>query len=281
MAVGLAVLAVLVAAVSAIGVLARGDGTTEAVVSVRGEAYDLVTTGVYANNAERLVAEGIGWDLVTLLLVVPAMLVTAWLVARGSFRARLCAVGLLGYVLYQYLMYATTWAIGPLLPAFVTLFAAAIVGIAWLASSIGLERLAGQVTDRFPHRGIVTFSTLIGLLLVGMWVPRLAAVMGGDLDGVLLGQTTLVVQVLDLGIVVPLAIATAVLVHRRRPIGYLLAAAVVVKGLAMATAIVAMVLVGWRIEGTLDVGGLVIFAAAAVACLWLTIAVLRSVTEPS
>jgi hypothetical protein len=104
-------------------------------------------------------------------------------------------------------------------------------------------------------------------------------VISGDLDGVLLGQTTLVVQVLDLGLIVPLALATAVLVHRRRPIGYLLAAAVVVKGLAMATAIVAMVLVGWRIEGTLDVGGLIIFTTAAVACLVLTIAVLRSITR--
>jgi hypothetical protein len=280
MAGGLAVLAVLVATVSAIGVLARGDGTTEAVVSVRGEAYDLVTTGIYANNAERLVAEGIGWDLVTLLLVVPAMLATAWFVARGSLRARLCALGLLGYVLYQYLMYATTWAIGPLLPAFVVLFAAAIVGIAWVASSIDLEHLAGRVTDRFPHRGIVVLSTLIGLLLIGMWAPRLAAVIGGDLDGVLLGQTTLVVQVLDLGLIVPLAAATAVLVHRRRPVGYLLAAAIVVKGLSMATAIVAMVLVGWRIEGTLEVGGLVTFTTIALACLVLTVYVLRSITGP-
>jgi hypothetical protein len=280
MAGGLGLLGGAVGVVSGIGVLARGDGATDEVVSVRGEVYDLVTSGVYANNPERLVAEGVGWDLVTLVLVVPALLVTAWFVARGSFRARLAAVGLLGYVAYQYLMYAMAWAIGPLLPAFVVLFAASLLGIGWVASTIDLERLTVQVTGRFPRRGVATFCAVMALLLVGMWVPLIAGVLGGELDGVLLGQTTLVVQALDLGIVVPLAGVTAVLVWRRRPVGYLLAAAVVVKGLAMATAICAMVLVAWRVEGTLDAGGLVIFAAAAAASLVLTVAVLRSIVEP-
>jgi hypothetical protein len=280
MAGSLGLLGLAVGVVSAIGVLARGDGATDVVVSVRGEVYDLVTSGVYANNPERLVAEGIGWDLVTLLLVVPAVLLTSWFVARGSLRARLAAVGLLGYILYQYLMYAMAWAVGPLLPAFIVILAVSLVGIGWVASSIDLGLLAAHVTDRFPRRGVVTFAAVIGVLLVGMWVPRLAAVLGGDLDGTLLGQTTLVVQALDLGLIVPLAVVTAVLVHRRRPIGYLLAAAVVVKGLAMSTAICAMVLVGWRVEGTLDAGGLAIFAAAAAACLVLTVAVLRSIVEP-
>lgn len=78
-AASLAVLAVAVVVVAAMGVIGRGDGSTEQVVSARGEPVEMVTTGVYANNPERLVAEGIGWDLVTLLLVVPALL----LVARG------------------------------------------------------------------------------------------------------------------------------------------------------------------------------------------------------
>jgi hypothetical protein len=214
MAGSLGLLGLAVGVVSAIGVLARGDGATDVVVSVRGEVYDLVTSGVYANNPERLVAEGIGWDLVTLLLVVPAVLVTSWFVARGSLRARLAAVGLLGYILYQYLMYAMAWAVGPLLPAFIVILAVSLVGIGWVASSIDLGLLAAHVTDRFPRRGVVTFAAVIGVLLVGMWVPRLAAVLGGDLDGTLLGQTTLVVQALDLGLIVPLAVVTAVLVHR-------------------------------------------------------------------
>ena len=59
----------------------------------------------------------------------PALLLVSWFVARGSLRGRLAATGLLGYVCYQYLMYAMFWAIGPLFPAFVLLYPLALWGI--------------------------------------------------------------------------------------------------------------------------------------------------------
>ena len=41
------------------------DGALATVTSARGETYDVATTGVYANNAMQLVAEGVGWDVFT------------------------------------------------------------------------------------------------------------------------------------------------------------------------------------------------------------------------
>jgi hypothetical protein len=71
-----------------------------------------------------------------------------------------------------------------------------------------------------------------------MWSQLIATGLRGDLSGAnLLGQTTLVVQALDLGLVVPAALFTAFALWRRRPIGYLLGAVFVVKALAMAAAI--------------------------------------------
>jgi hypothetical protein len=279
MTVYLLVMAAAVAIVSGFGVFARGDGSTARHVTPRGETVDIATSGVYVHNAERVVAEGVGWDLVTLLLVVPALVLVARGVTRGSLRARLMAIGLLAYLFYQYLMYAMAWAVGPLLLPFVGLYAASLIGIAWFVSSIPLRELEGHVTERFPRRSMAVFSVTMALILLGMWLPMIATVVDGELDGVLQGQTTLVVQALDLGLVVPVAIATAVLVWRRRPLGTLLAAALVVKGLAMSTAITAMVLSAWYVEGELDTAGLVIFVAAAAACLLLTRSMYRAITE--
>jgi hypothetical protein len=275
----LAVMAAAVGAVAAIGVFGRGDGSTTAVTSVRGERYDLVTTGIYAHNPERLVAEGIGWDVVTLFLVVPALLVCVPGVRRGSLRWRLFATGLLGYLFYQYLMYAMAWAVGPLLLPFVAIYATAAVAIGWFVSTIPVSDLPDHVSDRFPRRGMLTLYVLLVLVLAGMWLPMIAGVVGGELEGTLLGQTTLVVQALDLGMIVPLTLVSAVALWRRRPIGYLLAAVVVVKGLAMAVAISAMVLSAWRVEGVLEIGGLAIFGTAAVACLLLMIRLYGAIDE--
>jgi hypothetical protein len=54
---GVATMASLAAA---LGVFARGDGTTQVATSLRGEHFEVMTTGVYAFNAERVVAEGVG-----------------------------------------------------------------------------------------------------------------------------------------------------------------------------------------------------------------------------
>jgi hypothetical protein len=45
------------------------------------------------------------------------------------------------YLLYQYLMYAMAWAVGPLLLPFVAIYATSLVGIAWFAASIPLQAL--------------------------------------------------------------------------------------------------------------------------------------------
>ncbi|WP_455382268.1 hypothetical protein, partial [Salinispira pacifica] len=63
---------VLATAVAAgAGVFLRGEGHTQRVTSARGESYLMVTDGIYRNNAQRVVAEGVGWDIVTLFLAVP------------------------------------------------------------------------------------------------------------------------------------------------------------------------------------------------------------------
>jgi hypothetical protein len=270
--------ALLAGIASGIGVFMRGDGSTAEAVSIRGERFDYVTSGVYVYNPERLVAEGVGWDVFTLFVAVPALLVSAGFVARGSFRGRLFATGLLAYLFYQYLMYAMAWAFGPLLPLFIVIYAASLAGALWLASSIGLAGLPERFSARFPRRSMAALCLLMAIILVGMWAQLIATGLRGDLSGAnLLGQTTLVVQALDLGLIVPAALFTGVAVLRRRPIGYLLATVLVVKALAMSLAILAMLVSAWGVEGAPEVAGFVIFGAAALASAWIGIRMYGSV----
>jgi len=254
----------LVAAASATaGVFLRGDGTTATATSIRGEQFEFATNGVYAYNPERVVAEGVGWDVVTLLFAAPALLLVVPLIARGSLRARLFAIGILAYFFYQYLMYAVFWALGPLFPAFILVYSASAAAIVWLVSSIDVAQLPSRVTDRFPRRGMAVFCGLVGLLLCAMWIPRIATGLSGDLEGAgLMGMPTLTVQAMDLGMLVPLALTTGVLVWRGRAWGYLLATVFAVKGVTMAAAICAMLISAAIVEGSLEIAPFAIFAVA-------------------
>ncbi len=269
--------ALLAGIAAAFGVFARGDGTTEEAVSIRGERFEYISTGVYAYNAERVVAEGVGWDAVTLFLAVPALLLALPGIARGSLRARLAALGLLGYLFYQYLMYAVYWAFGPLFPLFVVIYPLAAAGIVWIVSTIDVRGLPERFTDRFPRAGMIGLSAAVGLLLVGMWSQRIYSALAEGVDGVLLGTSTLAVQALDLGIIVPVALATAGALYARRPVGYLLATALAVKGVTMAAAICAMLVVAALVEGALEVVPFAIFAMVAVVSGWLAFKMFASV----
>jgi hypothetical protein len=275
-------LALLAGVASGLGVFARGDGATKQVVSVRGERYPMATTGVYANNAQRVVAEGIGWDIVTLFLVVPVMLLTLPALVRGSLRGRMLAMGLLAYFFYQYLMYAMTWAFGPLFLLFVVIYGAAAAGIVWIATTIPLAQLPDRFGDRFPLRGMAIFSWIMAAALTLMWLKRIYAGLTGDWAGAaLLGETTMVVQVMDLGMLIPVAVFTGVAAWRARPVGYLLCLVFVVKSVTMAAAIAAMLLSAWAVEGTLEVAPFAMFAAATLVSLWLGVRMYRSGTGAS
>lgn len=256
------VVALLAGTAAAIGITQRGSGATAEATSILGERYSYAIDGVYAHNAVRVVAEGVGWDAVTLFLAVPALLVAAVFVARGSLRARLAALGLFGYLAYQYLMYAMFWAVGPLFPLFVVLYPAALLGIAWIVGTLDTRALAAAVGPGFPRRTLAVFAAVMSAMLVVMWVPRIAAGIAGDPVGAnLLGTPTLTVQALDLGLVVPFSLATAVLVWRRHRAGYVLGALFTVKAVTMAGAIVAMLVSAWMVEGTLEVVPFAIFGA--------------------
>ena len=269
---GLAALCTCIAAMmglaSGLGVFARGGGEVQTATSIRGESFNFTTTGVYAFNAERVVAEGVGWDWFTLVIATPALLAAVPWVARGSLRGRLFALGLLGYAMYQYLMYATTWAFGPLFPLFIALYAASVVGIVWIVATIDLAAVATTLGQQFPRRRMAVLCGLLTLVLVGMWTRRIALGLT-DEPPQLFGMTTMVIPALDLGLIVPLCIWTGVTTWRAQPVGYLLSAVLVVKGFAMAVAIVAMLLSAWATSGTPELPALTVFGLFAAALAWL------------
>jgi hypothetical protein len=265
-------------AASAAGVFLRGDGSSVPAVSVRGETYEYAATGIYKYNAQRIVAEGVGWDLVTLILVVPAMLFVLPLLARGSLRGRLIALGLLTYFFYQYLEYAVFWAFGPLFLLFVAIYAGSLAGIIWILSTLDIPGLAGRFSGRFPRRGMAALSGFLTLVLLGMWVPLVAGAMAGKIQGVLYGSSTLVVQALDLGLIVPLAAFTAVSAWLGRPVGYLLCSVLAVKAVTMGSALCAMILNVWIVSGKLEDPPLVIFGCVVVVAAVLGFRMYRSVS---
>jgi hypothetical protein len=270
---GLSLLVALLAAVAAaLGVFARGDGAFVTVTSVRGEVYDMATTGVYAWNAKQIVAEGVGWDAFTLLVAAPALALTAWWVARGSYRARLVALGLFGYFVYAYLEYAVTWAFGPLFLLFVAIFGSSVMGIVFVSTSLAMEGRPQATWKGFPNRGWLVLSFVMSGLLATLWLRRIAAALGGEpTGGELNGETTMVVQALDLGLVIPALILSGVVAWSPGYVGRLFATVLSVTFVAMSVAIASMLISAGIVHGSFEIAPLAIFALAAASAGYLSV----------
>ncbi|HEX6867518.1 MAG TPA: hypothetical protein VF119_01875, partial [Candidatus Limnocylindrales bacterium] len=261
----------------AAGVFLRGDLATVAYTTVRGDTVEMLTGGIYRFNGESIAAEGIGWDLVTLLGVVPALLVSLPGLRRGSTRAVLFVIGLLAYFSYQYAEYAMALAYGPLFLVYVATFALSLSALGLILGGLDLERIAASVDERFPRRGATGFGILMAVLLTGMWLPLVARSATAASVPELNGGTTLVVQAFDLGFLVPLGLLTAVAAWRRLAVGYVLAPLVLVKGAAMGAAIAAMLVVEAIVTGVVQPVPIAVFAGVSVVSIVIGVRVFASV----
>ncbi|MDO5495979.1 MAG: hypothetical protein Q4G64_09720, partial [bacterium] len=269
-----AAIALGAATLATIGIWFRGAAGTRVIEGLHGPA-EVVTGGLYAGNSAAVVAEGVGWDVVTLALAAPLLLGLAVVgartdgVTRRGSRIALAAAGLLFYVLYQYHQYAITYAFGPLLPAFIVLAASALICLLLTLGSLPPLR----PTPRYPRRTLIAIMALVPLALTGMWAGRIFAALTDPAARAetLQHYTTLPVQVMDLVWLVPLGGLFAVLLARRHPIGYLGATILAVKGATMAFAIVAMVIGTAGATGELEIPGLVMFLAVGMACTYAAV----------
>ena len=271
-----AAVALLAGVAAALGVFARGDGAFVTVTSARGEVYEMATTGVYANNALQVVAEGVGWDVFTLVVAAPALLLAAIGVWRGSSRAALLATGLLGYILYNHLEYAVTWAFGPLFPLFVILFAASMAGLIGFGALLAAEGIGHRFSERFPRRSWAALSIGMSVLLTVMWAGRIVDALASGASPQLHGETTMTVQALDLGLVVPISLIIAGAALRRHPAGLAAAASFSVTFVAMAAAIAAMMVSSWIVTGVPAIEPIVIFGVACLLGIGVSTRMLRS-----
>jgi hypothetical protein len=177
-----------------------------------------------------------GYDLVTLVLVVP-LLSNLLIGVRGrSPFAELVWVGLLAATIYTYAFYVFGAAFNDLLLVHVGVFAGAGVALVLALTSLDVSAIADRFAARTPVRLVGVLLAVLAMGLAGMWIAGSVrfAVTGEVPPGSALVESDALVHlsiVLDLSLLVPIYVASCVLLWRRAPWGYVLAAIALVSGI--------------------------------------------------
>ncbi|OFY44309.1 MAG: hypothetical protein A2X18_01500 [Bacteroidetes bacterium GWF2_40_14] len=140
-------------------------------------------------------------------------------------RGRFLLAGTLAYFLVTFLFYTTMAMYNIMFMAFVSLLAFSFFALLTTMFSFDTDSLPGMFSARTPVRfagGFLIFTSIsIALFWLSIIVPPLidGSVYPDSLDH----YTTLIVQGMDLGLLLPIAFVSALLLIKRRPLGYLFA----------------------------------------------------------
>lgn len=222
--------AVLGAAVAATGLCRRPTGGPQHVVTPRGQSVQLAGDGLYRFDTVFTAAGNTAVDAVVLTLGVP-LLLASWLHhLRGSPRGSLLLTGALGLMAYVSANQALGVAYNPLYLAYVALLSASLAGFVAALAATDRAALQGVADDAgVPHRTLSRFLITAAAVTALVWLqPLVGALLRGTTPALLDVYTTPVTSSLDLAIVVPAAALAGLLVRRRDPFGYLVAAPLLV-----------------------------------------------------
>jgi hypothetical protein len=277
-------IAVLAAVASVAGLLVQGGPGPSSFTTVHGQTVQLYGLGLYESDTLFYAATFKGLDAVTLGIFIPALLAAWWAWRRGSARAGVALAGGLAVFLYNGASMAFSAAYNPLFLLYVALLGTSF--LAFVLAFVGLDHraLAAGASERLPRRGLALFLCLAGLAPLALWLGDVVGSLAAGRVPELLGSyTTAYTYAVDLAIVVPAVYLAAYLLWRRSPVGYALAATMLVLLVSVGVGVVATTIVQTSVGIAFSTGQLigligswVVLGALAVA---FTAALLRALPD--
>ena len=255
------------------------EGEPYTITNFRGEEVSINNRGLYTWDTVSSAAQMQANDLVMLVLGLPLLGVSFWLSLRGSLRGRLLMTGTLGFILYTYITMCFGAAYNSFFLIYVALFSTSLFAFILSMMSFDLLELPKHFSNKIPHKAIAGLLFFTATFLTLAWLGRIAPTLFGDQTPALENTTSMFIQAMDLGIIVPFSVLAGSLLLRRTAWGYLLASIALMKFLTMGAAVSLMGLNMARVGAPVSIIELVVFPGIALINLVMVFFLLRGVKD--
>jgi hypothetical protein len=211
--------------------------------SIRGKDVIIYGKGLYRDMSAEVAVQGIAQDYVTFFVGIPLLIIFTYRAGKGCLQSRFVLAGVIAYFLVTYLFYTVMGMYNVMFLCYVAILAASFFSFILTILTFDIPglpgRFAGTTSVKFAGRFLIFNAAVIALLWLSIVVPPL-------FDGTVVPvqaehYTTLIVQGLDLGILLPASAVSGLLVLKGRLLGYLLIAIYIVFLSLLMTALTAKV----------------------------------------
>ncbi|MDH4219194.1 MAG: hypothetical protein OEY18_16055 [Candidatus Aminicenantes bacterium] len=248
-----------------------------AVVSFFG-AFDVVT---YERDAASMAAQGAGQDLVNLVFVVPLLVFALIFMLRNSRIASFIFGGSVFYILYSFCIYAFGLHFNKFFLLYCLVLGSSLYSFILVILELTKMDVQNWFGEKVPIRLTGVYLLLISALFYILWFKDIIpAVLMDTIPKNVSNYNLLVnpVHVLDLSIALPGLILTAVLLMKKRRLGYILAPVLLVFVIILTIALAGMVMMTRARGITEDTSIAVIFIALAVISIVFLYLFLKNIT---
>jgi hypothetical protein len=239
-------------------------------------------TTTYERDAISMAAQGVGQDIFDLLVVVPLLLISLLYMNRGNRAATFVFSGTVLYILYSFIIYSFGVHFNRLF-----LLYCLILGLSLYIFVLVIIQSAGMnvqewVTDKIPLKTTGVYLIIIALLFYLIWLKDVVpAIINNSVPKSVSDYNLLVnpVHILDLAFALPGLIITAVLLMKKRKLGFVFTPVFLVFIILMALALAAMVVM-LKLKGiSEDLSVAVIFTILAVISLVILYGFLKAIVR--
>jgi len=266
---------ILVAIATSVGIFSDEEKGLKEFTSVHGEKIELYGKGIYHNMSADVAVQGIAQDYLTLFAGIPLLLIGLYMTLKGSLKGKFFLAGVLSYLFVNYLFYSIMAMYNYLFPVYISLMGLTFFALSTTLFSFDMQALPGHFSKRTPNRLTGGFLIVNSLLIGMLW---LQTVLTPLMDGTIIPPevehyTTLIVQGMDLGLLLPLSFVSGLFFLLKRKIGYLMAPVYIVFLSVQMAALVSKI-IGMKMAGVAVGPSIVIIPtimAIAICCAFLTL----------
>lgn len=204
----------------------------------------------YAQDEPIFATQGIAQDFISLFITVPVLVISFIYARKGSLRARLIWMGMLGYTLYSYILYAFFVQFNALFLVYAGTLALTLYTLIGAISSADHQAFREAILARREKPTRLRRRTATALFIIAgifylLWLSEIIpALLAGVTPQSVLenGLPTNPVHVLDLTFLLPGLVITGVLMRRDHPLAYVITPIFYGYAAMLGLAIIAMVI---------------------------------------
>lgn len=261
-----------------IGLFSKETKGYPSVVTSYGESIQLYNKGIYARDSLSMGSQAVAQDFVTILLGVPFLIVSLLLMNKKSAKGICLLTGTLGYFLYTYASYSFLIAYNSLYLIYVLIMILSFYSFILSINQMSESGIVNNFTEKFPVKSLRRFMWIVAVMLGAMWLGRiLPTITNGTAPINLEHYSTLGIQTLDLGFVIPACLVAEHLLSKRNKWGYILSVVLVIKAVTMTAAVSAMTILMRRNGVKLSLLENVMFPVLFVICIYFLSQLLRNI----